>query len=246
MSKKLQGNGIWESSRMMLPQHKERINEHRTALQKVVKPTLHTDEIEIINQHIALSLSNRELIKVRIFGEYEDREIIGVVKSVVQISLKFKVEIEDGYEWIDFDEVVSIELLEMEQKINFRGEKMQIPTEEEHELITKHLIMPFILDVLQENIKKTSDSQLRLGELFILHMETLMDKVSQEHAVIRQELRKRGIKIIDQEHNREELRVDYMCRGYKGRKVIFMNRIKAEIEMEIAQLLNIDILKIKR
>ncbi|WP_342423129.1 YolD-like family protein [Paenibacillus sp. FSL E2-0178] len=112
MSKKLQGNGIWESSRMMLPQHKERINEHRTALQKIVKPTLHTDEIEIINQNISLSLSNRELIKVKIFGEYEYRDIIGVVKSVSGISNKFKIEIEDGYEFVDFNEVLSVELIE--------------------------------------------------------------------------------------------------------------------------------------
>jgi hypothetical protein len=123
---------------------------------------------------------------------------------------------------------------------------MQIPSEEEHELIKIHLIMPFMLDVLQDNIKTTNNSQLRFGELFVLHMESLMDKVSQEHSVIRQELRKRGIKIIDQEHDREELRADFICRGYKGRKVIFMNRIKAEIEMKVAELLNIDILKLKR
>lgn len=112
MSKKLQGNGIWEASRMMLPQHKERINEHRTALQKISKPVLHTDEIEIISQNISLSLANYELIKVKIFGDYENREMQGVVKSVSEISNKFKLEIEEGYEWVDFDEVLSVELIE--------------------------------------------------------------------------------------------------------------------------------------
>jgi RNA-binding protein YhbY len=112
MSKKLQGNGMWEASRMMLPQHKERINEHRTALQKKMKPVLHSDEIEIINQNISSSFANRELIKVKIYGDYEDRTILGVVKSVSEISSKFRLEIEEGYEWIDFDEVLSVELIE--------------------------------------------------------------------------------------------------------------------------------------
>ncbi|MEK4006467.1 hypothetical protein [Paenibacillus sp. FSL H3-0333] len=123
---------------------------------------------------------------------------------------------------------------------------MQTPTQEEHELLTEHLIMPFLLNVLQDNIEKTKDSQLRFGELFVLHMETLMDKVSQKHAVIRQELRKREIKVVDQEHNREELRANFVCRGYKGRKVIFMTRVKTEIEIKLAELLKIDILKIRK
>jgi len=112
VSKKLQGNGIWEASRMMLPQHKERINEHRQDFRKKSKPVLHSDEIEIIGQNISMSLTNRELIKVKIYGDYEDREIQGVVKSVSEISGKFKLEIEEGYEWVDFDEVLSVELLE--------------------------------------------------------------------------------------------------------------------------------------
>lgn len=112
MTKKLQGNGIWEASRMMLPQHKERINEHRTTLEKKEKPVLHSDEKELLNQNISMSLYNRELIRVVIFGEYENREITGVVKSISEISSKFKLEIEEGYEWVDFDEVISIQLME--------------------------------------------------------------------------------------------------------------------------------------
>lgn len=122
---------------------------------------------------------------------------------------------------------------------------MQIPTEEEHELIKMHLIMPFMLDVFQDNIQKMKDSQLRFGELFVLQLEDLMNRVSQEHAVIRQELRKRGIKVFNQERSNGELRAEFMCRGYKGRKVILMARVKAELQMKIADYLNVDVEKMR-
>ncbi|WP_408895379.1 hypothetical protein [Paenibacillus taichungensis] len=40
MSKKLEANGLWESSRMMLPQHKERIIQHRTQIHYIIKQNM--------------------------------------------------------------------------------------------------------------------------------------------------------------------------------------------------------------
>lgn len=40
MSKKLTGNGLWESSRMMLPEHREQFLEQRRSLKKHEKPSL--------------------------------------------------------------------------------------------------------------------------------------------------------------------------------------------------------------
>ncbi|OMD76834.1 YolD-like family protein [Paenibacillus odorifer] len=110
MSKKLQGNGIWEASRMMLPQHKESINRYRLELEKRTKPILHEDEWEIIFQNINLSLLQQERVIVTIFGECINLEIEGVVTNVSQHLKKFKIENEEGYDWIDFNEIVSIKI----------------------------------------------------------------------------------------------------------------------------------------
>lgn len=40
ISKKLEGNGLWESSRMILSEHKERIYQYRVELSKKQRPTL--------------------------------------------------------------------------------------------------------------------------------------------------------------------------------------------------------------
>lgn len=110
MSKKLSGNGIWESSRMMLPQHRERIIDNQKIPLRKTKPIIHADEWEIITQNINLSLSEQEQVTVTIFGEFENSEVSGVVKNVSPIQKKLKLENDEGFEWIDFNEIVSVTL----------------------------------------------------------------------------------------------------------------------------------------
>lgn len=107
-----------------------------------------------------------------------------------------------------------------------------------------HLILPFLLDVFQDNLKVTKESPLRFGSLFVCQLETLIDKVSDEHFLIRKELRKRGIKVFDIERNKIELKAEYLCRGYTGKMVLLMNLIKAELSLKIAHYLNINITNI--
>ncbi|MBX4152395.1 YolD-like family protein [Paenibacillus lautus] len=108
MSKKLEGNGLWESSRMMLPQHKERIIEHHNQHKIKVKPMLHEDEWDTITQNISLSLNYNEVVIIEIFDEYENRSIEGRITSVSTIGKKLKVECLTGFEWVDFEELVSV------------------------------------------------------------------------------------------------------------------------------------------
>ncbi|MEJ1715192.1 YolD-like family protein, partial [Escherichia coli] len=61
MSQKLQGNGIWESSRMMLPPHRERIIDNQKLHKKKTKPILHEDEWEIIFRNINSSMYLHEV-----------------------------------------------------------------------------------------------------------------------------------------------------------------------------------------
>ncbi|OME55611.1 hypothetical protein BSK59_13695 [Paenibacillus odorifer] len=93
---------------MMLPQHKERINEHRNDLGIKTKPTLHTDEKDIISRNISSSLNHKNEVTIEIFGARENRRVIGVITSVSEISGKMKVDIKNGYEWIDLDEILTI------------------------------------------------------------------------------------------------------------------------------------------
>lgn len=56
MSKKLEGNGLWESSRMMLPEHRAALNQRR-AEPVLTKPELPTqDEFRMIRESVILPM----------------------------------------------------------------------------------------------------------------------------------------------------------------------------------------------
>ncbi|PYE51516.1 YolD-like family protein [Paenibacillus barcinonensis] len=112
MSKKLQANGLWESSRMMLPQHKERIIEHRSKDNVTTRPTLHEDEVEIISLNLRMSLSYTLETDIEIFNEYGNRIIKGIVASVSASGKRIKLETETGYELLNFDDLVSVKIIE--------------------------------------------------------------------------------------------------------------------------------------
>ena len=57
MSKKLTGNGRWESSRMMLPQHKEALNERQDPKPVMTRSAVPSkEELEMIRDHILLPI----------------------------------------------------------------------------------------------------------------------------------------------------------------------------------------------
>ncbi|WP_261305937.1 hypothetical protein [Paenibacillus andongensis] len=62
MSKKLENNGLWESSRMMLPQHKEAVQNRRN--DKPIGPSRPTtEEIELMRDSILLPIMHSIIIK---------------------------------------------------------------------------------------------------------------------------------------------------------------------------------------
>ncbi|NRR01250.1 hypothetical protein HP570_03250 [Brevibacillus sp. RS1.1] len=57
MSKKLQNNGRWESSRMMLPEHREQYLSRKNQQQEPVKPELPSkEELELIRDSVLLPM----------------------------------------------------------------------------------------------------------------------------------------------------------------------------------------------
>ncbi|AZS14667.1 hypothetical protein [Paenibacillus lutimineralis] len=57
MSKKLEGNGRWESSRMMLPEHREQYLSRRYGQQEKVKTELPTKEdLELVRDYVLLPM----------------------------------------------------------------------------------------------------------------------------------------------------------------------------------------------
>lgn len=71
---------------------------------------------------------------------------------------------------------------------------MQADNVKELQLVIEYVELPFLLTILELNIKKIKESNFKLGPLFELHMRTMQDRVSKEQYRVRQEMRMCGSK----------------------------------------------------
>lgn len=106
--KKLEGNGLWESSRMMLPEHKEAIIRQQHEEGRKTKPTLDSQEMELIECSLTESFNEHRTIIVLLYDEYEDIELSGIVTSLHTHRREIKLAIGPGdWRWIKVDDIVT-------------------------------------------------------------------------------------------------------------------------------------------
>ncbi|WP_152654520.1 YolD-like family protein [Oceanobacillus sp. CFH 90083] len=63
-------NLLWESSRMMLPEHKEVLQRHKKELNKRIKPILDEQQVELFSQSIAEAMKQNKKVKIQISQQY--------------------------------------------------------------------------------------------------------------------------------------------------------------------------------
>lgn len=97
-------NMLWESSRMMLPQHREAsINRQKEEMRRK-RVELDNQEREQIARFISESHKTRQAVRLRMFDEYEDIYVIGVVERIDSLTARFRV---DG-EWFHIEDIVEL------------------------------------------------------------------------------------------------------------------------------------------
>lgn len=103
-------NLMWESSRMMLPEHKARIQEHQKELQKRTKPLLDEQQISVFSQTVSDAMNQNRSLKVQVFHPYHDHYVTGKVQKVIPGKQLKLVSGEDS-EWIDFADIMDVSIL---------------------------------------------------------------------------------------------------------------------------------------
>lgn len=102
---KLQGNTLWESSRMMIVEHVEALINYGEDLNKRGRIYLDDQEMEYISSLLQSSLQQRNVIKVKLYHPFEHTEVIGVVERIDRSIGRFKV---DG-EWFTLGDIEGVE-----------------------------------------------------------------------------------------------------------------------------------------
>lgn len=102
---KLDGNGRWEGNRIILPEHRARLQEQHRQLQRRDRPQLDEQELEQIQQRLTESQEQRKAVKVRVYHPYERRFVTGRVETIHQQRRRILV---DGY-WIGMEDIEAVE-----------------------------------------------------------------------------------------------------------------------------------------
>jgi hypothetical protein len=114
MAKKLEGNGMWESSRMMLPEHREAIVEQNRHIKDFPRPTLDEQEIVFVNEAIQRSIYAKCLISLKVYDFNSYREVTGTVVRMDYQLKQVKFDMGEEWEWIKLLDIMKAEVKEAE------------------------------------------------------------------------------------------------------------------------------------
>ncbi|WP_438351581.1 YolD-like family protein [Paenibacillus sp. FA6] len=111
MGKKLEGNGLYESSRMIIPQHREAILRQERESKRRVKPILNEQQWEMIEQALRESLRDHASVTLQLFGPFEYRELRGIVNTINTFHKEIRLYFRNGeWELIKFEDIIAAEV----------------------------------------------------------------------------------------------------------------------------------------
>ncbi|MGO4527439.1 YolD-like family protein [Paenibacillus sp. 2TAF8] len=96
MSKKLQQNGLFESSRMMLPEHREAYILHQEQLAPRTRPSLDAQAADEMSQLLSNSMVLGDRVTITLFHEHDDVCFTGRVLRLDRPARTLKLLTDDG------------------------------------------------------------------------------------------------------------------------------------------------------
>ncbi|MNO64999.1 YolD-like protein [compost metagenome] len=99
---------IFDCSRMMLPEHKQRIIADENKQELHNRPMLDAQEWELIDQALAFSMHGNEPVTISLFNPAGNLKVRGVVLAVDRLLRQIKLQMEYDYEWIKTDDIIGV------------------------------------------------------------------------------------------------------------------------------------------
>lgn len=105
--KKLEGNGLWESSRMIMPEHQTRINNDEREQHRKEKPEIDPQEWELIDLALYHSMEDHAPVTLTLFDPFNERIAKGIVMQVDRQLKRIKLRWSDEeWDWIEMTEII--------------------------------------------------------------------------------------------------------------------------------------------
>lgn len=111
------------------------------------------------------------------------------------------------------------------------------PTPEEFTMIRDYVLLPHMLTMVQKCVDDINNSSYLLKNLFVATSQEVMNRISKDLYEIRRELKRRNIKIINDEQVDTVIYYHFVCRGYQERFGIVREVMRAEISVRFTKYL---------
>lgn len=102
-------NLMWESSRLMLPEHVERLLRQTKEWDKKEKPQLDSQYVEELNRKMMAAFLGKKKVGLRIFGKWQDRYLTGQITHIDPDGRRVKLKTEEGFFWVKLDDVLDVD-----------------------------------------------------------------------------------------------------------------------------------------
>lgn len=108
--KKLEGNGLWESSRIILPEHKNAMLHDQQEEMRRERPIVDEQELEVIGRQLQESRDRNQVIKLYLYDPFGEAVYQGIVlyidAQLGKVKLRWS---EDDWDWIWSKDIIRIE-----------------------------------------------------------------------------------------------------------------------------------------
>lgn len=100
-------NVMWESSRMIIPEHKEALLRHYRDRNKRERPQLDEQAFAEIGQVIQEAAETGRMIRLTVFDPIQDVEVVGKVQMIDPYEQRIRLAHDGKKTWVPFGDILS-------------------------------------------------------------------------------------------------------------------------------------------
>jgi len=103
--KKLSGNGLWESSRMMLFEHRDALIERQSEQTLRARPLLDEQFQYDIAEKLSSAFQHHQAVHIRIYGGKQDKFQTGVISRLDSMTKRIRL----NDHWIPLSDILDVQ-----------------------------------------------------------------------------------------------------------------------------------------
>lgn len=112
------------------------------------------------------------------------------------------------------------------------------PSMDELDMIRDYIMYPHIETMMHKSLDDMSFAHVTLKNVIIRCLEHIMFAISADYRQLKQEMRLRGIKVVEEEVTVGILYVRYYCRGYEEKFGIVRENLRSDIIRKLTSYTN--------